>query len=544
MPSRRLLAGVVAALLGLAACQVSKPPPILPGAATPSQLLRVAVAALPASTDPALTPPYDSGVARTAFEALLKPRAGLTDVQPAGAASYEVSSDGLTYTFHLQPHGAWSDGVPVRAQDFVLGWRRILDPRINSPVADLFAQRIKNAAAYAELDPKKDAARIPAFLDGLGLKAADDRTFVVQLDHAAPDFKWITSVPAGAPARADAPAGGARPGNGPFHLESAGKESIVLAANLHYWAGRPHLDKIVLNLRGDATADLTRFLTGGEEMTTVPQAMTWPVTRDPGLSRNLVKVPLLGQAWAQFNVHRPPFDNAGVRLAFAQAIDRDQLLSDVLLSTLADNPAVPSVGPVPQGLRDYRPALAAQRFDTTGSKATLAASGAGSASLTGIRLLVRSLPLDLAVATSIAAQVKQHLGVELTIDARPSPAVSAALQKGDFQVQAPGGWLADYPDEQNFLDLFRTEDFSQWSRYSSAGFDHLVGQADGEPDPARRLQLYAQAQQLLAQEAPVAFLYQPEAWNLKQPQVRGATYTAIDGWPGDLFAADLSIAPR
>jgi len=291
-------------------------------------------------------------------------------------------------------------------------------------------------------------------------------------------------------------------------------------------------------------ADLTRFLTGGEEMTTVPQAMTWPVTRDPGLSRNLVKVPLLGQAWAQFNVHRPPFDNAGVRLAFAQAIDRDQLLSDVLLSTLADNPAVPSVGPVPQGLRDYRPALAAQRFDTTGSKATLAASGAGSASLTGIRLLVRSLPLDLAVATSIAAQVKQHLGVELTIDARPSPAVSAALQKGDFQVQAPGGWLADYPDEQNFLDLFRTEDFSQWSRYSSAGFDHLVELADGEPDPARRLQLYAQAQQLLAQEAPVAFLYQPEAWNLKQPQVQGATYTALDDWPGDLFAADLSIAPR
>jgi oligopeptide transport system substrate-binding protein len=539
MPSRRLLAGLAAALLGLTACQLSTPSPILPGAAKPSKVLRVAVAALPASTDPALTPAYDSGVARTAFEALLKPNSSLTDVLPAAAASYEVSADGLTYTFHLRPHGAWSDGVPVRAQDFVLGWRRILDPRVNSPVADLLAQRVKSASAYDVLDPKKDAAKIPAFLDGLGMKAADDRTFVVQLDHTAPDFKWIASVPALAPARADAPAAGPRLGNGPFHVESAGKDSIVLVANQHYWAGPPHLDKIVLSTRGDGAADLTRFLTGGEEMTTVPQTMTGPVTKDPGLLRNLVQVPLLAEVWAQFNVHKAPFDNPRVRLAFAQAIDRD-----LLIRVAADNPAIPSLGPVPKGLRDYRPALAAQRFDAAGAKATLASSGVAPASLTGIRLLVRNLPLDQAVAASIAGQLKQNLGIDLTVDARPSQEVSATLQKGDFQVQAPGGWLADYPDEQNFLDLFRTEDFSQWSRYSSAGFDNLVGQADGEADPVRRLQLYAQAQQLLVQDAPVAFLYQPEAWNLKQPQVLGATYTALDDWPGDLFAADLSIADR
>ena len=117
-------------------------------------------------------------------------------------------------------------------------------------------------------------------------------------------------------------------------------------------------------------------------------------------------------------------------------------------------------------------------------------------------------------------------------------------ETGDFQLQAPAGWLADYADEQDFLDPFRTLDFSQWSRYSNTGFDHLVQQADGEADPTRRLQLYAQAQQLLAQDAPVAFLFQPEAWNLKQLQVEGVTYTPLDDWPGDLFAADIWIAPR
>ncbi len=139
--------------------------------------------------------------------------------------------------------------------------------------------------------------------------------------------------------------------------------------------------------------------------------------------------------------------------------------------------------------------------------------------------------------------MKEHLGIELTLDVKRSPEVTATLQKGDFQLQAPAGWFADYPDEQSFLDPFRTEDFSQWSRYSSPGYDRLVQQADGEVDQTHRLQLYAQAQQLLAEDAPVAFLYQPEAWNLKQPQVQGVTYTALDDWPGDLFAADISISP-
>jgi oligopeptide transport system substrate-binding protein len=537
MPSRRLLAAVVAALLGSTTCQLSKPSQILPGPAQPSQVLRVAVAALPTSTDPALTPAYDSGLARTAFEALLKPNSDLSDVKPAAAQSYEVSSDGLTYTFHLRPKGAWSDGVPVRAQDFVLGWRRILDPRVNSPVGELLAGRIKNAAGYLDLDPTKDAGKIPAFLDGLGIKAADDRTLVVQLDHVAPDFKWIASVPACAPARADAPATALGPGNGPFHLASTSADSMVLAANPHYWAGPPHLTKIVLALRGDPNADLARFQAGREEITTVPQVTTARVTRDASLARELVRVPRLAEVWAQFNVHRPPFDNARVRLAFAQAVDRYQLIRDA-----AENPAIPSVGPIPKGLRDYRPALAAQSYDATRAKATLDSSGAPPSALAGIRLLVRDLPGDRALATSLAAQVKQHLGIELTLDTKPSPEVTTTLQRGDFQVQAPGGWLADYPDEQSFLDLFGTQNFSQWSRYSSPGYDRLVQQADGEIDQTHRLQLYAQAQQLLVQDAPVAFLNQPEAWNLKQPYVDGATYTALDDWPGDLNAADLSIA--
>ena len=523
-----LLAAVLAA-----ACSGKAPALSLVGS-TP-QVLRVAVPELPGATDPALAQPYDSGVARVAFEGLLKPRPNLSDVAPAAAASYQVSADGLTYTFHLQPHGAWSDGAPVRARDFLYGWRRVLDPRLSSPAADLLARVVKGAGGYDGLDPVSDAGRVPAFLAGLGLAAPDDRTFVVTLDHPAPAFRWIVTVPALAPGRSDLEPGKPGPGNGPFQLQSVAKDRIVLTANAHYWGGRPRLDEVVLSARGGAAADLARFGAGREELTEASAASQAAVSGDPRLAQDLVAVPYLGVAFAQFNIHSPPFDNRLVRLAFAESIDRTSLAA-----ALAE-PSLPSQGPLPKGLADYRAALSAQQFDPAQARGFLAGSGEAAAAQ-GVKLLVRDLPADRALAAALAAQWKQNLGVEVALDVHPSPEVTGILATGKFQLQAPAGWLADYPEEQDFLDIYRTEDFDQWSRYSSPGFDSLVASADAAADPARRLQLFAQAQQLLAADAPVAFLYQPLRWNLKQAYVQGVTYTALDDWPGDLYAAQISIA--
>src|SRR5207302_861186 len=197
--------------------------------------------------------------------------------------------------------------------------------------------------AYDTLDPKKDADKIPGFLNGLGLRAADDRTLVVQLDHPAPDFKWIAGVPAGAPARSDAPPAGSGPGpgNGPFHLESLSKDRAVLLPNDHYWAGKPHLARVELGLQGEVTADLARFKQQQEELTSIGAAGAEAISADAALSRNLTRVPRLEELWAQFNVHKPPFDNPRVRLAFAQAIDRDALIRELL-----GGAGVPALGPV------------------------------------------------------------------------------------------------------------------------------------------------------------------------------------------------------
>jgi oligopeptide transport system substrate-binding protein len=260
------------------------------------------------------------------------------------------------------------------------------------------------------------------------------------------------------------------------------------------------------------------------------------VGKDAALSQQLVSVPRLGEVFMQFNVHQAPFDNPLVRLAFARAIDRGQLVAQL------PEPGLASVGPVPKGLRDFRADLAAQQFNPANARAALAASGVSPSALGKLKLLVRDLPADRALAGFISGQLKQSLGLDVALDVHPSPEVTAILQTGRFQFQAPAGWLADYPDEQDFLDIYRTEDFSQWSRFSNPGFDRLVGEADASADVVRRDQLYLQAQQLLVEQTPVAFLYQPLSLGLRQPYVQGATYTALDDWPGDLYAASISIA--
>jgi ABC-type oligopeptide transport system substrate-binding subunit len=164
------------------------------------------------------------------------------------------------------------------------------------------------------------------------------------------------------------------------------------------------------------------------------------------------------------------------------------------------------------------------------------------ADLQDIHMLVRDLPRDRAVATFYTAQVRQHLGVQIAMEVMPSVKVSQKLGSGDFQLQGPGGWIADYPDQQDWFDSFLSASYGrQWSRYSNPAFDRLVGEADTTSDLARRAQLYRQAQQLLVQDAPVAFLYQPQVVALRQAYVQKAVESPLDEWPGGLNAASIQL---
>src|SRR5215471_17291303 len=164
-------------------------------APTDQQVLRINDGTDPNSLDPTQqTYTYEAAVGRLTFQPLLQANANLTDVQPAAAQSYDVSSDGLTYTFHLRTNAKWSDGKPVVAADWVYGWQHFLNPALAAGYVDpFFDQNIAGASNYSNVDVTS-ASAIDSYLNGLGLSAPDDHTFVVKLGAPAGYFKWVVTL--------------------------------------------------------------------------------------------------------------------------------------------------------------------------------------------------------------------------------------------------------------------------------------------------------------------------------------------------------------
>jgi oligopeptide transport system substrate-binding protein len=312
----------------------------------------------------------------------------------------------------------------------------------------------------------------------------------------------------------------------------------MVEPNPGYWGTRPALKSITFYVIDNDEATIAKFRNGLVDVTEVPVSATDAVRNDAKLSPQLVKTPLLEVFWLDFNTQKPPFNNPKVRQAFAMAIDRGAYASDALKGR-----AVPASAPIPKPLRGAQTDLSGpQAFDAAKAKAILDASGAPPDQLANIRLVVRNTPTDRRLADFIAAQIKQNLGLNLVIDATDIRAIGRKIDTGDFHISGPTGWTADYPDEQDILDLWRRTDGNNHARYDNQRYDDLIRQADAQRDQAKRDQLYLQAQRMLVQDAPSAFLDQTVGWWLVRPQVRGAFATPLDDWPGDLFTQRIYIA--
>ena len=534
----RLGAGLLLAALPLMGCSNNAPnglrAPSLSLAA--NQALRVRMAFAPTHLDPALaTSPSEVAVVRQVWEPLLRPTPDLADVEPAAAAGYDLSADGLVYTFHLRSNGRYADGRPVRAQDFVLAWRRLIDPRTASPWADLFASITKGGVEAESLDPKVDAGRLQEALDKLGIRSVDDLTLELTLPQPSAWARWIAALPAGAPVRPDLlehPGWAEHPvtaiGNGPFRLASNGATEVGLAPDLAYWGGRPTLSKLqFVVVKNDADAVL-QYERGDLDVAGVGSA-------DPGANRGLVKTAELTVFWLTFNTSRPPFDNPKLRLAFSQAVDRQAVVQGPLQGR-----AAAATGLLPRGIRGYQGA-AGQQFNPESAKQLIESAGIPRDQLQTLHLLVQDSLPDRAVAEFTALELKRNLGVGVTVDAVAPAVYSKRLLAGEFDLAGPEGWTADYPDPQNWYDLFRSTDGRNHARWRYQRYDLLVRQADGERDSGRREQLYQQAEQILGQQAPVLFLDQRSTWALVRGYVHGSVRTALDEWPGSLYAQRIYI---
>ena len=544
----RAIALVVLAVAAFTACNPTTPITQGPRLAK-DQTLRVLLDDSPGTLDAGQTQyPYETAVLRAISEPLLKPTADLKSVAPAAAESYDVTKNGTVYVFHLRATAQYWDGTPVKAQDFVYAWQRLIDPRLAALNGPFFAGAIVNGEGVSLLDPQRDAARIDAALGTLGLKAVDDLTFQVTLSHPDPAFVWLAAMPAGAPIRQDVvtkykDAWASSPDtlatNGPFHVtELVPNDHVTVVPNPHYWGVKPKLASIRFSIVNDGAAALARYTSGELDTMDVQPAQASKVAGDNHLKQELVRTPALTVFWLAFRVNQAPLNNVKVRQAIAAAIDRDAFVAQIF-----QGQGMPAETFIPKGMRGYAPDLTGQKFDVVQSHAILAASGVTAKQLSGVKFSYdQSSDFSKATATFIRDQLKANLGVDITLDALDRDTYLSRLDSGDFQIAGPLGWSADYPDPSDWFDLFLTSSSRNLSFYQNTPYDNFVRTAGSDLQPDRRDQEYRQAQKMLVNDVPVAFLAQPVSWNLVRPYVSGVTASPIDEWPGALFPSQIYIA--
>jgi oligopeptide transport system substrate-binding protein len=550
----RAVALATAGLFVLAACGGSNGTPSANLAPASGQIYRVNDGVEPNSYDPTQqTYSYEAAVGRNVFEPLLKPKADLTDVQPAAAESYSVSSDGLTYTFKLRSNDKWSDGQPVTASDWVYGWKHFLNPALAAGYVDpFFDTNIAGASGYGSVDVTS-ASAIDSYLAGLGLSAPDANTFQVKLAHPAAFFKWVATLWVASPIRKDVvekAAGGSFPstdttkpeawalnaatiiGNGPFKIsEIVSKDHVTLVPNTNYWGGAAKLQQVVFYFIADGNTVFSKYQTGAIDQINVPLADVTVVRGDPKLSAQAKLLPDLTAFWMEFNSKRPPLDNPKVRLALIKSIDRDKLVNDVFHGVGKALTAF-----LPKGMAGYDESDKAQSFDPAAAKALLAAAGVTAAQLSKLKLLSSNSTGAKTENQYIADQWNTNLGTSIQIDVVDGKTHTTYNRKANFDMTV-NGWGADYPDQQDWMDIWTSSACHglNFGCPTLTGYDTLVQKADSETDQAQRNKDYATAQKQLIDEAAGGFLYQQYSYDLIAPYVGNLTITAFDDQylPGD-----------
>ena len=491
------------------------------------------------STDPQVIDPQKASfrdeIAQTlmVYEPLLTfdPQS-LRPIPAAARALPEVSPDGLTVTFTLRDGLMYSDGTPVRAEDFVNGWTRLCDPTVAGDYA-FMGYAISGCERWNNMDPKRATpSELAAAGADLGVRALGEHRIQFALTRPASYFLAIAALWVGAPVRSsDVSAGGDRwtdprtyIGNGPFKLvERTTGARLVYERNERY-RSPVKLKRWTKLVVPDPAVQAAAFERGELDVISVG--------RDDPAS---VTVSNATTFFFGFNTQRPPFDDPSVRLAFARSLDREMLIREVV-----DQPARVWSSLIAPGLPGADPDDATQSFDPVAAKALLSSSRyAGKLPPVRFRYLYRGNAI--AMVKWAIAQWRGVLGVEV-LDDPVFPGASGPLIKSPEGIPQLFflGWYGDYPDPHTWLsEIFRSTATITRTGYKSAEFDSLVDQADVERDPTRQAQLFRSAQRLLTRDAPAAFLYASERRIRVSARLRGYVATPTDGEVAQAALASL-----
>ena len=485
----------------------------------------------PQTIDPVRNNAVDgSNVIFNLFDGLV--RIGFDDApEPGCAERWEVSEDGMTWTFHLRKGLKWSDGKPLTAEDFRYGLLRLLDARNASPNAYM-AYFLKNGEAF--FNGKAGS-------EDVGIDVPDDATLRLRLENPAPLMLDCLSFYAFAPARADVveqdPRGWAtKPEslvcNGPFVLsEWKHNSELTLTKNPNYWdADNVKIDKVRMVMITDSNTALAAFKAGKVDLLDrIPPQMT-PQLIQSGEAK---VAPALGTAFCVFNVARAPFDDPRVRKAFTLAIDRRTMVEKVTLGGQK-----PAVAFIPYGIpgvgsdRDFRAeggTFLPERADPEAAKKLLAEAGyPDGKGFPKVAYKYNLNPVNKAIAEALQAMWKQNLGVEVELANEEWKVFLNTREQGDFQI-ARHAYVTIFFDAGSLLEGWVTGSPKNVARYSDPEYDALIRDSLKQMDRSKRMEDMHRAEAILMRDLPVLPLYFYSTPYMQSARVKGI-YISPRSW--------------
>ena len=552
------VAGVGAAALGLAACGGSKSGSTATsgtassaGSSTGSVStagFTVQYGSNPETLDPALNSAVDGGnTIITVFETLLIINEN-NEAVPGQAESWTTSEDGLTWTFTMRDGLKWSDGTDLNAKDFEYSFKRMADPDTAAPYAETCLGMIdgfEEAAGFPDADGNPT---VEPNLDALNVKASDDgKTLTIVLAYPCSYFDKIVAFAAMSPVQkatveANGDAWCTSPDtyvcNGPFMItEWTPSERIVLTKNPNYVGGwdssKIVSESITLLLLEDSSASFAAYNSGEAQL-----IKDVPTDEIPSLTKaedggDFYVDTILGTYYVSLNLKRDAFKDAKVRRALSLAIDRDYVANTIMQGTYSTADSI--VGP---GIVDENgyfhdngnaPYISAD-YEANLAEAKKLLADAGYPNGEGYPTLEYSTN-DAGYHVPLAEYLQQawgDLGITLTISKMEWSSFTAARRAGEYDV-ARNGWVMDYNDPSNMLDLFCSGNGNNDGKYSNPEFDAAI-EASRVADVSEHFAQLHKAEDILMEDTgclPIA--YYNDYW-LQSSSLKGIWHSPYGYW--------------